>query len=114
GRLRAMDVPAANGATIAFQAKPIDTVTGADLKSLQQNWKRQSSAVRSGATGPNRALKRLRNFFTWAIANDYTTFTPFKKGDTHVNVLTFEAEPGRERRLEGDEEMRLLANASTP
>jgi integrase len=113
-RLRAMQLPAANGTVIALEAKPLDDVTGADLDQLHRDWKLKATAARGGCTGPNRALKRLRHFFNWAIKKKHTDHTPFKCAQSHVNTMDFPKEPGRTRRLEGDEEARLLQHATTP
>ena len=70
------------------------------------------TAARGGKTGPNRALKRLRHFFNWAIDKGHIEKSPFKRG--HRNTIHFSRETGRDRRLEGDEEKRLLEHATTP
>ncbi len=111
-RLRAMPVPAAHGTTIALASKTLDTVTPADLDGLRRGWTLEKTAAQGGRTGPNRALKRLRHFFNWAIEQGYAERSPFKRA--HVNTVHFAQEPGRTRRLEGDEEARLLQHATTP
>jgi integrase len=111
-RLRAMPLPAAHGTTITLGEKTLDAVTGADLDALRRDWTLETTAAQGGRTGPNRALKRLRHFFNWAIEKAYTDRSPFKRG--HVNTVHFSQEPGRTRRLEGDEEARLLKHATTP
>jgi len=111
-RLRAMPLPAAHGGTLSLGHKTLDAVTAADLGVLRRGWVLKKSAARGGVTGPNRALKRLRNFFNWSIEQGYTVRSPFKLA--HVNTVHFPKEPGRTRRLEGDEEIRLLAHATTP
>jgi integrase len=111
-RLRAMPLPAAQGTTIPLAQKTLDTVTAADLDQLRRDWTLEKEAAQGGRTGPNRALKRLRHFFNWAIEQGYTERTPFKRA--HVNTVHFSQEPGRTRRLEGDEEVRLLKHATTP
>jgi integrase len=111
-RLGAMHVPAANGTTIALDQKPIDAVTTADVDVLRRGWTLNTNAASGGRTGPIRALKRLRHFFNWAIEKGHIERTPFKRGDQ--TVVHFAKEPGRTRRLEGDEEQRLLKHAATP
>ena len=111
-RLRGMHLPAAGGTTITLAQKPIDEVTAADLHVLRRDWTLKAKAARGGQTGPTRALKRLRHFYNWAIEQGYTTTSPFKRG--HVNTVHFAKEPGRTRRLEGDEEKRLLKHAASP
>jgi integrase len=112
-RLRTMALPAAHGTTITLADKPIDRgVTAADLDVLRREWTLTGTAGRDGCTGPHRALKQLRVFFNWAIRSGYTEHTPFKRGP--VATMQFPKEQGRTRRLEGDEEKRLLAAATTP
>ena len=65
-RLRAMHVPAAHGTTIPLADKTLDAGTAADLDVLRRNWT-LAKIGQGGRTGPNRALKRLRHFFNWAI-----------------------------------------------
>ena len=105
-RLRVMSVPAANGLSVAFEKKPLNAVTLADLDVLRRDWKLTTTAARGGKTGPDRALKRLRHFFNWAIEKGYIEKSPFKRG--HVTVIHFSKGAERNRRLEGDEEQRLL------
>jgi integrase len=62
---------------------------------------------RVGPVGANRCLLRLRAFYNWALANDYVTQTPFKRGTATVIHMFKERE--RERRLEPGEEERLIA-----
>ena len=111
-RLRAMHLPAAHGTTLTLAQKTLDTVTAADLDVLRRGWTLEQTAAQGGRTGPNRALKRLRHFFNWAIEQGYTERSPFKRG--HVNTVHFPSEAGRTRRLEGDEEKQLLEHAATP
>jgi integrase len=51
--------------------------------------------------------ERLRAFYNWALANDYVTQTPFKRGNATVIHMLKETE--RDRRLEPGEGERLLA-----
>jgi integrase len=65
---------------------------------------------KAGRYGPERALKRLRHMFTWAIKAGHAKETPFRQNG--VAVIEFLPDVPRSRRLEGDEEQRLLAAAS--
>jgi integrase len=67
---------------------------------------RLAHATRGGEVGTNRLLRRLRQMFNWAIAEGYVDASPFKR--VGVPVVTLSAEKARSRRLEGDEERRLL------
>jgi integrase len=106
--LRRATVPAANGATVKLEAKPITAITTADVEAVRDGWKRRAAAY-GGAIGADRALKRLRHFFNWAIEKGYTDATPFKRhGVTMIHYLT---EKPRSRRLEAGEEAALLKPA---
>jgi hypothetical protein len=45
---------------------------------------RQHLRHRGGPVGANRCLLRLRAFYNWALANEYVTQTPFKRGTATV------------------------------
>jgi hypothetical protein len=64
---------------------------------------------KGGTTAPDRNLKRLRHIFNSAIRHGIVESSPFRKA--HLNVISFEKEDGRTRRVEGGEEQRLLAAA---
>jgi integrase len=57
----------------------------------------------------NRNLAYLRALFNWAVAGGLVPSTPFRVG--HVAVVRLAREAARSRRLQGDEERRLLAAA---
>jgi integrase len=64
-----------------------------------------------GEVGINRSLERLRALFNFAIARDlYPRENPFVKHGQPVIALA--PETARKRRLQGDEEARLLQHAS--
>jgi len=67
---------------------------------------RLTYAAKSGEVGTNRLLRRLRHIFNWAIAEGYVEASPFRRAG--VAVVTLSPEKARSRRLEGDEERRLL------
>jgi integrase len=126
--MRRAEVPAANGATIRLEAKPIDAITRADVEAVR-TWRRQEQSAgnsrtgsKGGEVGTNRLLSRLRHVFSWAIAEGYLTETPFKRGPVSVVKLETGAEGARTRRLEPSvmlpdgtvrdgEETRLLKHA---
>ena len=64
---------------------------------------------RQGEVGINRTLERLRALFNWAIERGYREDNPFLKNGRPV--IRMAKETHRTRRLEGDEEARLLAVA---
>ncbi len=71
---------------------------------------RKEKQRRSPAT-INRYIARLRHMFNWAVGEEYIERTPFKRGDKVLISLVAE-DNKRHRRLTGDEEDRLMAEAS--
>jgi integrase len=67
--------------------------------------------VRDGEVAIDRLLAELRHFFNWAVTEGHLTTTPFRRGTTVVIKQTAAGQK-RHRRLEGDEEARLLAVAA--
>ena len=109
-RLRQTKVPAANETVVELAAKPIDEITTFDVEHIRATWKRRTAAAKGGRSGVDRALKRLRHLFNWAIEKGYVERTPFRR--QHVTVVHFRKDENRTRRLEPGEEHRLLAHAS--
>jgi integrase len=86
-----------------------DEPVPADLLQLAQ---RAAVRSKSGRVATNRLLARLRHLFAWAIAEKgLLDSSPFSKGGVSVIKLDAKAEGPRSRRLEGNEEARLLAAA---
>lgn len=126
--LRRAEIPAAKGATVRLEAKPIDAITRADVEAVR-TWRRSEQAAGSsrpgakgGEVGTNRLLSRLRHVFSWAIAEGHVTETPFKRGSVSVVKMETSVEGHRTRRLEPSmplpdgkvrdgEEARLLQHA---
>lgn len=107
--LKRVEIPARGGRKITLEEKPMADITTDDIKTVRTHWPLKTKQPRGGITGPDRALKRLRHMFNWAIRVGIVESSPFRKA--HLNVMTFEKEDGRVRRLEGDEEQRLRAAA---
>lgn len=86
---------------------------GSEIPSdLLKRARRASGSKKTGRVATNRLLTRLRHLFTWAIAEKgLLESSPFTKGGVSVIKADGKAEGGRSRRLEGDEETRLLAAA---
>jgi integrase len=106
--LRRATVPAAGGETVRLEQKPIDDVTTDDVETIRDGWKRRAGS-KGGRVGVDRALKRLRHLFNWAIRKKLATQTPFKLHG--VTLIEFAADQGRTRRLEPGEEARLMKHA---
>jgi integrase len=83
----------------------------ADLEAIREGCLLLEAASRNGRVGADKALKRLRHFCNWAVEKGYANRTPFKTGNGVV-AFHFAKEP-RSRRLEGDEEQRLVENADS-
>lgn len=97
------------GTSITLEQKPIDDITTADVKAIRNVWPRTAHTAKAGRVGADRALKRLRHVFNWAIQNDHVDHTPFNRHGTAL--IHFKTERGRTRRLEPGEEDRLLQHA---
>src|ERR1700683_4763707 len=128
--LRRAEIPAAGGATVRLEAKPIDAITRADVEAVR-TWRRQVQAMRKsrrgskgGEVGTNRLLSRLRHVFSWAIAEGHVIDTPFKRGPVAVVKMETSVEGARTRRLapsvrmpdrtvQDGEEARLLKHAGS-
>jgi integrase len=107
--LKRVEIPARNGHTVTLADKPMADITTADIEAVRIHWPLKTKQPKGGTTGPDRNLKRLRHLFNWAIRVGIVESSPFRKA--HLNVITFEKEDGRTRRLEGDEEQRLRTAA---
>lgn len=108
--LRHAQVPDGHGGTIALESKTMDDLTVADVEAVRERWPLRKGAAKGGRVGVDRALKRMRHMCNWAVERDYAHRTPFKKGNGVVAVH-FAKEQPRRRRLEGDEEERVLKYA---
>jgi integrase len=110
-------IPAAHGATVRLEEKPIDAITKADIEAIR-TWRREEQAAgksrpgpKGGAVGTNRLLSRLRHLFTWAITEGYLTTTPFMRGPVTVLKLETSVEGARTRRLAAGDQAALLTHA---
>lgn len=74
-RIRRAEVPAAQGTTVRLEAKPIDAVTTADVEHIRVTWRRRTKTARGGRVGADRAIKRLRHLFNWAIEHGFPIIT---------------------------------------
>jgi integrase len=66
---------------------------------------------RGGEIGVEHLMATLRHMFSWAAKKNLVAGSPFKRNGEVVVEVKATVERGRERRLEGDEEARLLAAA---
>ena len=107
-KLRTRTLPAAHGTTIPLKDKRLDDITPADVEHIRATWPLKVTAPKGGRTGPNRALRCLRALINWAIVKGITLNNPFRPLEHGVSVVKIRSEQGRTRRLEDDEEERLL------
>ena len=107
--LRRAEVPGANGSVVRLETKALDRITTADIEAIRDQWPRRVGAAKGGRVGADRALKRLRHLFNWAIEKGYVDRTPFKRHG--VTLVHFRKDQSRIRRLEPGEEARLLEHA---
>jgi integrase len=105
-------IPAGSGQTIAVGQRVMAEITKADIEAMREPLRTRRPGVKGGEVGANRILRRLRHVFNWAIVEGYVDHTPFKRHGLPVIKMNGAAETPRHRRLEGDEEERLLLNAS--
>lgn len=110
--LREASVPDGRGGSMVLDAKPLDDLTVADLEAIREGWPLLEAASRNGRVGADKALKRLRHFCNWAVERGYASRTPFRTGNGVV-AFHFAKEQPRSRRLEGDEEQRLIDHADS-
>jgi len=97
-------------AKAALGDKAIDSVESEDVEALRARWlAERKPGVKGGRVGVNRKLARLRHVFNWALRNRLATQTPFRRHGVAMIAMDSKAERARSRRLEGDEERRLLA-----
>lgn len=109
-KLGEAEVPDGASGTLALAVKALDDMTVADIEMIRERWRLKKAAQRGGRIGVDRAIKRLRHFCNWAVEHGYAKRTPFKTGNG-VTAVHFAKEQPRSRRLEGDEEARLLQQA---
>jgi len=96
-------VPAAHGGTIALGEKAIGDVLKADIEAVREGRRtllKNRPLAKGGECGINRLLSRARHLFAWAVAEGYTTETPFKRNGVTVIKLSSQAEGPRTRRLQ--------------
>jgi integrase len=94
----------------AFEALPLDERQKVK-KAPTRPPRTMRAGLKLGEVGINRLLARLRHVFSWAIINDFTNKTPFKKDGQTAIKLEMKAETARTRRLQPGEEEALLAHA---
>ena len=104
--IRQVAVPAAHGQTIRLASKPLADLSTVDVRTVQ------SVRRPKGVVGCNRIMARLRHLCNWAVAEGMIDHSPFKRGEVTLVKLDTHAETERTRRLEGDEEQRLVQHAS--
>jgi integrase len=104
-------IPTPHGGSVRFGSLQLAAITTADIEALRTLWLTRKPGTKQGRVGANRMLASVRGCFNWAIGKGYVDATPFKRHGVTVVKLDTRAETPRERRLDGDEEHRLLAHA---
>ena len=112
-----------------FEDLTLDSVTADDLESLREarraelhetkklhaegktNGRVVLPQVRSGEIGIEHMMALLRHMFAWAAKRNLASATPFKRNGEAAVTVRAEGPRGRDRRLVGDEEARLLSEA---
>jgi integrase len=105
----------ARRATVSKARESVEEIL--DLRELRQPVPQElldaarAATTKGGEVGTNRLLTRLRHIFAWGIENGYAESTPFERHGVTVIRANSSVEQPRQRRLEGDEEDRLLKAA---
>ena len=118
--LATLRVPGTDGQPMSFAEKRFDLITTDDVervieakaKPTPQVFKKGAKAwtkTVGGRYAANRLHAYLRGLWNWAIRKGYVDRTPFARAG-QTTISTFR-EHARSRRLEGDEEQRLLGAA---
>jgi integrase len=112
-----------------FEDFPLDSVTADDLEAVREarrdglhetkrmhaDGKTNGRVVlpldRGGEIGIEHMMALLRHMFAWAAKRNLASATPFKRNGEAAVTVRAEGPRGRDRRLVGDEEVRLLAAA---
>lgn len=78
------------GSRVPLEQKVIDTITTADVLAIRTTWPRRKGSS-DGRIGADRALKRLRHLFNWAIEAGLVTprrfATAFPSSTSSANGL---------------------------
>lgn len=112
-----------------FEDFPLESVTSEDVEALREARRAELAETarlyaqgktkgrvvlpqsRGGEIGIEHMMALLRHMFSWGTVRKLTSRTPFKEGGEVAVTVRADSLRGRERRLAGDEEARLLANA---
>lgn len=96
-----------NGSPMKLERKPMADITADDLEqAAQARVERAKAGVRGGLDARRHLLTTARRLFNWAIKQRIIRATPFRfEGQSLIDVPT---SGSRHRRLQGDEEARLL------
>ncbi len=124
-------IPRADGRSVAFGDLPASAVTPADVDDLmrelvkarrrkhcrcgREKWPGCEHGwhnVSGGNVAANRHRARLSAMFAWAVHRELVSRTPFRREGVSTKTLRYE-EHERYRRLDGDEETRLLEHAGS-
>src|SRR5207244_2163732 len=103
----------------ALGTRRFDGITKADLEAVRDARRTELAAaasdacMRPGCKGGEVGIEHLmavaRQIWNWAILEGYVETTPFKRGGVAVIRVKTGASSPRTRRLDGDEEGRLIA-----
>lgn len=96
-------LPRPTGGSVAFGAWRLTDIVTDTVERYREVRRGQGT----GVVGVNRHLGSLRSLFNWAVRVGYVEQSPFKRGTEPVIKLS--KEHGRSRRLDGEEETKLLA-----
>jgi integrase len=120
--LERLEIPIGDGQHAALRTRPFTSITKADLEAVREARRLElanppeKSRIRPGCkrgeVGIEHLMATSRQLWNWAILEGYVDNTPFKRGGVSVIRVKNGASSPRTRRLDGDEETRLLAKAT--
>jgi integrase len=120
--LERLEIPTGGLRLAALGTLPFAQIMKADLEAVRDARRAElakadlDSRVRPGCKGGEVGIEHLmataRQIWNWAILDGCVETTPFKRGGVSVIRVKTGASSPRTRRLEGDEETRLVAHAS--
>jgi integrase len=119
--LARLEIPVGGEATASLGSQAFATITKASLEAVREARRNELGRVagkgrvrpgcKAGEVGIEHLMAVARQIWNWAIVEGYVEVTPFKRGGVSVIRVKTGASSPRTRRLNDDEERRLMAAA---
>jgi integrase len=120
--LERLEISLGGDTTAQLGSRAFATITKADLEAAREARRHELARVagkgrvrpgcKAGEVGIEHLMAIARQIWNWAIVEGYVEVTPFKRGGVSVIRVKNGASSPRTRRLNDDEETRLMAAAS--